>query len=596
MFSNWKRSLLATTALVLAGSAAMAADISFTPVPFAATDADKRAVLASEGVTIGGQRHALGYHVLARSGDKIGDTVFATLTDKGGQPVKSADGSVHVSVDADFTSLLPVGDKLFSVTHFESRPGAMYLSELAQADDGTLTITSSKPIDFSSVGGLWVPCAGSVTPWGTHLGSEEYPPDARAVEEATAMKDIDDYYKPMIRYVGFDPETVSVDDFKAGFQPYRYGYPTEIAVRADGSYTVAKHYAMGRVAVELAKVMPDGKTAYISDDGTNVGFFMFVADAAEKLDAGTLYAAKWQQTSDEGAGTADISWIDLGHATSADVDKALADGIGFSDLFETAKIADDGTCPAGFSPSNAEERAECLKVKPGMDVLASRLETRRYASMKGATTEFRKEEGITVDAATKTLFVAMSEVNSGMENAAKGGKPTDKYEKGSSNDIRLAANPCGAVYALPLASDAAIGSDWVATSEKALVAGKPVKYADGSPYASNTCDVDGIANPDNISFLAGTNTLIIGEDSGSGHQNDAIWAYAMADGTLTRIFSTPYGAETTSAYTYNDVGGHGYIMAVVQHPYGESDEDKLADPADARAYVGYLGPLPALAD
>jgi hypothetical protein len=33
---------------------------------------------------------------------------------------------------------------------------------------------------------------------------------------------------------------------------------------------------------------------------------------------------------------------------------------------------------------------------------------------------------------------------------------------------------------------------------------------------------------------------------------------------------------------------------VIQHPYGESDEDKLSDPSDARAYVGYLGPMPAL--
>jgi uncharacterized protein len=32
----------------------------------------------------------------------------------------------------------------------------------------------------------------------------------------------------------------------------------------------------------------------------------------------------------------------------------------------------------------------------------------------------------------------------------------------------------------------------------------------------------------------------------------------------------------------------------VQHPYGESDSDKLVDPADARAYVGYLGPFPAV--
>ena len=586
----WTRSLMATTALVLANSAAMAAEINFTPVPFATTDAQKRAVLASGGVEMDGQTYPISFNLLARSGDKFGDGVFGTLVDENGKPVLSPDGSVHISVDADFSSLLPVGGKLFNITHFESRPGAMYLSELKQGDDGKLTIISTRPIDFSSVGGLWVPCAGSVTPWGTHLGSEEYPPDARAVEEATAMDQIDDYYKPMIRYVGFDPATVSIDDFKAGFKPYSYGYPVEITVKEDGSDSVAKHYAMGRVAVELAKVMPDQKTVYISDDGTNVGFFMFIADEPGKLDAGTLYAAKWNQTSGDGAGAADLSWVDLGHADSATVAKALADGVGFSDLFETADINADGTCPEGFSSSNAEGRIECLKVKPGMEALASRLETRRYASMLGATTEFRKEEGIALDAANKMLFVAMSEVGNGMEDNIKDGK----YDKGGRNDIRLSANDCGAVYALPLGTDAAIGSDYVATASKALVAGKPTEYDAASPYAGDTCDIDGIANPDNITFMDGYGTLIIGEDTGSGHQNDAIWAYNMDSGALTRIFSTPYGSETTSVYSYGNVGGHGYLMAVVQHPYGESDEDKLADPADARAYVGYIGPFPAL--
>ena len=590
MKSNWTRSLLATTALVLSGSGAFAGDIKFTPVPFASTDAQKRAVIASEGVEMNGQKYPIGFHVLARSGDTFGGGVFGKLTDRDGKPVKNADGSEHISVDADFTSLLPVGNKLFSVTHFESRPGAMYLSEVSQADDGNLTIKSTKPIDFSSVGGLWVPCAGSVTPWGTHLGSEEYPPDARAIEEATAMDQIDGYYKPMVRYIGLNPDTASISEFKAGFKPYNYGYPTEITVKEDASYSVDKHYAMGRVAVELAKVMPDQKTVYISDDGTNVGLFMFVADKAGDLNAGTLYAAKWNQTSSEGAGAADLTWVDLGHADSAMVSKAIAGGVSFSDLFETAKIADDGSCPSGFAASNAEAQAECLKVKPGMETLASRIETRRYASMKGATTEFRKEEGITLDPASKTLFVAMSEVANGMEVSAKDGK----YEKGGSNDIQLSANKCGAVYSLPLGDDSAIGSAYVAKSMTALIAGKPTKYDEGSPYAGNTCDVDGIANPDNLTYMEGLGTLVIGEDTGSGHQNDAIWAYDVRSGGLTRIFSTPYGSETTSPYFYGNVGGNGYLMAVVQHPYGESDEDKLADPADARAYVGYIGPFPAL--
>ena len=39
---------------------------------------------------------------------------------------------------------------------------------------------SCRAMDWSSYGGLWNPCAGSVTPWQTHFGSEEYEPDARA--------------------------------------------------------------------------------------------------------------------------------------------------------------------------------------------------------------------------------------------------------------------------------------------------------------------------------------------------------------------------------------------------------------------------------
>ncbi len=106
--------------------------------------------------------------------------------------------------------------------------------------------------------------------------------------------------------------------------------------------------------------------------------------------------------------------------------------------------------------------------------------------------------------------------------------------------------------------------------------------------------MDGLANPDNISYLPGYNTLFIGEDTETGHQNDAVWSYDLASGALTRIQTTPYGSETTSVYIYPDVAGSAYLMSVVQHPYGESDEDKLNAPGDAAAYLGYLGPMPAL--
>jgi hypothetical protein len=40
-------------------------------------------------------------------------------------------------------------------------------------------------IDMSGVRGLWIPCAGSLSPWNTHLGSMEYEPDARCVVETS---------------------------------------------------------------------------------------------------------------------------------------------------------------------------------------------------------------------------------------------------------------------------------------------------------------------------------------------------------------------------------------------------------------------------
>ena len=67
--------------------------------------------------------------------------------------------------------------------------------------------------------------------------------------------------------------------------------------------------------------------------------------------------------------------------------------------------------------------------------------------------------------------------------------------------------------------------------------------------------MDGLASPDNISYVPGHDTLMIGEDTETGHQNDVVWSYSLDDGKLTRVQTTPYGAETTSVYVYPDVQG-----------------------------------------
>ncbi len=590
--------ILCATALSSLPLPGHAQSLSFDPVPFAGEDAAKRQVIASTGVSIDGTPYPLAYTLLARSGDKIGDVTFGLLVDQEGKPVMDAKGKPDVSDDPDFTSLLRHGDKLYSITHFESRPGAMYLSEVAQDKTGKLSLTSSQPIDFSGVHGLWVPCAGSVTPWGTHMGGEEYPPDAEALENARDLSEVSKYNLPMARYFGLDPATMTLDQFRAVFPPYAYGFPTEISIEETGKATAVKHYAMGRMALELAYVMPDRKTAYITDDGTNVGLYKFVADSPGNLDAGQLYALKWTQTSDQDAGAADVTWVDLGHADSAAIAAFIDKGLKFSDIFDSQPPGADGRCAEGFGASIAADVHECLKVKDGMDMAASRLETRRYASLKGATTEFRKMEGMTFNPDQNVAYLAMSEISKGMEDASD-------QDTAGPNQIRLGKNKCGAVYELDM------DARYNVTRMQTLLAGKPLsketlaKAADpscdpahslcGASAEVNSCYINGIANPDNLTFIPGYDTLIIGEDTGDGHQNDVIWAYNLGEKKLTRIFSTPYGSETTSPYWYPDVNGHGYLMAVVQHPYGESDKDKLTTPTEARAYIGYIGPFPAMA-
>ncbi len=584
--------------------------LNFEGIDAPTTDAAKRQVLASPSVTVNGKEYPIGYNVLMRSGDEIAGNTFGLIYDQNGNIVVEKDGSRFISSYNDFSSLIQIDDKLFNITHFESRPGAMYLTELSQdKTTGALTPLRTQHIDFSKWGGLWVPCAGSVSPWNTHLGSEEYPPNARAVDEANSPDDINDYYKPMLRYFGIkDPfaASLTMDEIRAKFNPYRYGYPVEVQIKGDGNYAVEKRYAMGRLAVELAYVMPDQQTVYISDDGENVGFFMFKADNPGDLSAGYLYAAKWVQTGNQNGGSANIEWINLGHATQDEIASAIHDGVRFSDIFETAdptraspETADTPRGPpAGFTSINAYDgdgaANEFLRLKPGMEKIASRFETRRYAAMLGATTEFRKEEGIAFNPDGKVLYVAMSEITRGMEDSQKDGKPADKYDKGGNNHVNLPYNKTGCVYGLDVGSDHAIGSDYVARNMYGVVCGEMKKYPADSPYANNKADIDGIANPDNLTYIPGYSVLIIGEDTGSGHQNDAIWAFNINTKTLTRIQTTPYGSETTSPYFYANINGWSYIMSVVQHPYGESDTDKLVDASDARAYVGYIGPMPAM--
>jgi len=523
------------------------------------------------------KRYDIGFQqVYARGDDGFGD-----LVDSAGQPVD------RVCNNQDFNALFEAQGHPWLVSHFECTPGAVYLTRLAQDEAGMLTPEFNKRVDFSAIGGVWNPCAGQISPWGTHIGSEEYEPNARKVP--VSMEEDGWDYRSWSQQEDFLPDGDKLN-------PYLYGWVPEIEITsAEGDSTVVKHKALGRLSHEIAYVLPDQRTVYMSDDGGAGGFFMFVADAPGDLSAGYLYAARWKQTFDKPI-QADLRWINLGHADDASIDGLIADGVGFDDLFEVAE-PDGFRCPDGFRFTHTDYVKECLRLRPPSEkvpdpkLAASRLETRRYAATLAATTEFEKGKGVAYDPASGTVYLALSKVQRRME-----------VEEGAPDDhIQLPKNGCGVILAGETANGVLdtgrqlIGSAKVITGFEVAIAGTPLDEPDAR---GNRCLESGIANPDNIAFLPGYDLLMVAEDT-SKHAVAALWAYEMRRSVGKRVLVAPPHGEITGIHWSPNIGGHGYLSVAVQHPWRAEklDESKLPDfitPADQRSLTGLIGPFPAL--
>jgi uncharacterized protein len=619
--------LCGTAAAALFAGAAFAADVvsvdfTDTPAPTEAAEMvtthskSTATVRYSDGTS---KEFPLAYVSMFKTTDKIGGEAAGQLYNAKGEALKDMHGDMIIAETPDANSLLKIDGKLFLVTHFEydwilgngeeadraeggySRmPMSMTLTEVAQGADGKLIAKSVKPIDFSKVDGLWVPCAGGPTPWSTHLGSEEdYDLYFQAASGEKNLKKATEGLRALSEvYLGG----------KAA-NPYHYGFIPEVTVKGDGSTSVVKHYSMGRATWELARVMPDNRTAYFGDDGNHVTMFMYVADKEEDLSAGALYAARWNQTSGEGAGAATLDWIKLGHATDAEIKAIIDSGVTFNDIFETttAEATADWEAQGYHKIRAGHSGDEILRLKAGMEKAAAFLEARRYAAYLGATTEFNKMEGVSVDPNNKNLYMAMSYVEKGMQ-----------AEEGAPNDhIQVAKITAGATYEIALSAGvkdttgAAINSDWVGTkmAAPAALVGEDIAV----DAVGNTANPDKIANPDNIYFSPAMHTLFIGEDSGT-HVNNFVWAYNVDTGKLSRIISQAAGAEATGLQVADDMNGFAYVMSNNQHQgdWLSSMPAELVTTLEAKAvelygsnakgvpnykldaHVGYLGGLPGL--
>ncbi|MBS0355293.1 MAG: DUF839 domain-containing protein [Proteobacteria bacterium] len=405
---------------------------------------------------------------------------------------------------------------------------------------GKLSLVKYHNVDTSKVNGLWITCGASLSPWGTHLSSEEYEPDAFVASNAQLKA----FSKNL-----FGNEATG--------NPYHYGHLPEVTVNGDGTGSIKKHYCLGRISHELVQVMPDRRTVFMGDDATNSGYFVFVADKENDLSAGSLYVAKVGAgfSLDPAAAAASLSWIKLGSATSAEI-KALVDGgIKPTDIMDV-RSADPAD--ATFKKVISNGKTEWIKVIN--EKAAAFLETHRYAAYVGASMGFTKMEGTTVNIKDKVAYSALQNCQDSMVVGGKG------YTAGNGISIDKALK-AGAVMALNLKGGlkddkgAAINSEWMPADTKALLVGEDI----AADALGNTGNPNKVANPDNLKFSEKMRTLFIGEDS-SQHVNNFLWAYNIDTKALSRIMSIPAGGESTGLHAVDEINGWTYIMSNFQHP------------------------------
>ena len=519
--------------------------------------------------------YQLAYQPFFVTGDMVSDGKGGTVLSGGYYDINNKpiiDATVpgkerHYFSDApDGTSLLTVanptvtgikGKAVFAVVQFEyttwaqdgktgmygKLPSPIAVLTLDQDQStGKLSLVKYHNVDTSKVHGLWITCGASLSPWGTHLSSEEYEPDAFSI----ASNDMFKAYS----------KNLYGDETKAN--PYHYGHMPEVTVNPDGTGSIKKHYCMGRISHELVQVMPDNRTALMGDDATNSAYFVFVADKEKDLSSGTLYVAKVGSgfSIDPSANSsAALTWIKMGSATSAEIEQ-LANTLKPTDIMT---VVSKDPADASYTKIVANGKTEWIKLNPGMEKAAAFLETHRYAAYLGASAGFSKMEGTTVNIKDKIAYSALQNCQDSMVV----GNASNVPGNGISIPKQLKA---GVVMALNLkggqkdTSGAAINSEWMPVDTKALLAGEDI----AADALGNTANPNKIANPDNLKFSEKMRTLFIGEDSGQ-HVNNFLWAYNVDTKQLSRVMSIPAGGESTGLHAVDEINGWTYIMSNFQH-------------------------------
>ena len=614
----------------IATAAAKVTGVAFGNMAAPTATADRATTFTNASITVTYSdsttaSKTLAYKSIYKTGETLnrpdgGTAITGGYYDINGNPIIDLSGTTpaqYFSDCPDGTSLLKLsnptvtgvsGNVLFHVAQFEyktanakqgeSRPGGgVYtvggtsngLYGLLPSQIGVTTLSQDKttgaltpvyyhPVNTAAVHGLWITCASSLSPWNTHLSSEEYPPDAAAMTGSTLT--------------GFQTFSSNLLGSTTLANPYHYGHVPEVTVKPDGTATIKKHYCLGRISREKVQIMPDNKTVIMGDDATSGGLFMFIADLAGDLSSGTLYAAQLTETDSTKrnvGGAFSISFIKLGRASSSQIealanqyfaasgqvnawqnifDGVLKDFRYAADTTYTTSVTTANNATVFLKPADATATdytayklinfgttQQLVKVKTGAEVGAAFLETERYASYMGATMEFTKLEGVALNIKDKKAYLAMSAIKTTMND-------NTTFQPAANNVLKLTTINSGATYEVALGTDSTIGSDWV---PKSMFVPTKLLGKDETDALGNSANIDTIANVDNLWFSESTRTLFLGEDSGM-HINNYVWAYNVDTATLSRIFSAPAGAECTGLQAVDNLNGFAYVMGNFQHP------------------------------
>ena len=501
---------------VLAGANFNNLPVTLPNSPVPSSDEEKQLVMTAIGQ----------YQVLGQTGD----TFDADLPEGLGH-IYTLDGAELVLENdmPDFNGFISTADNegyLFS--NWEELPGGMSRMKVEKDQFGMWEVTEAMMLDFSPVWGTAANCFGSMSPWNTPLTSEEW----------VVNSSVDTTTSPSWN----DPEAVSTNARLGRMwqmtapdapNPYNYGYIAEVTEPLADEPVIVKHFTMGRYEHENSTVMPDGKTVYLSHDDTGGVLFKFVADTAEDLSAGTLYGAKLTQDAgqnDPATTGFTVEWVELASGDNMTI-RAWIDeynGIGTDDYVDGQSsyitMADVQAWADGDAnyPS-VEDGGSSVTAGQPMDDRVVFLESRAAARLKGATAEWRKLEGISINQKRAQEAVEGVDTIEGevVQNAYLyiGIADIDNTMTDGEGDMQLSARvkDCGGVYR------ARLEAGYNISRIEPVVMGGTYR---SSLTGAERCDVNQLSQPDNV-IVMNDGRILIGEDG--FQENNTLWMYEPAN-------------------------------------------------------------------